>query len=659
MRRSHLHSLLALSLSFGLLGCSPELVARPVTGDPNDQASLVSNNTAGFVGNVRVPVELISNNAGGLISNNAGGLISNNAGGYRISALAEQALANSLIYLLNPDEKFYNNLKGERIVATTDAKGAYRLPTVLPTDKQVIVSAMLSGNRRMVGYTFTQKGENRVDVSVASTYVTEFFRAQAKKAGRTMADYPGALDKLPGLVAETQKLLDNGTLPIPDLTIGQADAMNKVYLAAFGSRSKALSDGWADLLGRRLVALSTAAGNYALGVLQDSGPATGLGLHLPSGVACDSQGNLFIAEKNHHGIRWVKPDGSSTFIGGFMGDGSVTLPELSPDGAPFSETLLPAVHDVTCDPKGNVIVTLQGGSMPTNVLVFLCRESGNYYGRMNLAAGHSYILGDPAGEFGHSDGPIGEATFNAVAGVTTDDQGNLYLADRRNNLIRRVDVGTGQVSTVAGIKSFDAKKKSTIPAELRVGYATPEQEATAAVIHRPFDVAWRKGANGLDHLYVWEGSNPDETDPDIKALGNAIREITFDPLQPSEGTIRFLMGGQDKRGLGGDGGPAKDALLNLVDPFNTPEVPYGGLAVSKDGRYLYFNDSLNRRVRVIDLQTGLVDTAAGGGGQEGDAEAREALLKDVSGLAMGPNGEVYFCDSVNHVVRKLNRQFGF
>ncbi|MNY69194.1 hypothetical protein D3C86_2070930 [compost metagenome] len=87
-------------------------------------------------------------------------------------------------------------------------------------------------------------------------------------------------------------------------------------------------------------------------------------------------------------------------------------------------------------------------------------------------------------------------------------------------------------------------------------------------------------------------------------------------------------------------------------------MPYGGLAVSKDGRYLYFNDSLNRRVRVIDLQTGLVDTAAGGGGQEGDAEAREALLKDVSGLATGPNGEVYFCDSLNHVVRKLNWQFG-
>ncbi|HEY9897871.1 MAG TPA: hypothetical protein V6D00_01705 [Pantanalinema sp.] len=656
MRRSHLRSLTALSLAFGLLGCTPDMLIRPSTGDDSGQASLVANNTAGFVGSVRVPTELISNNAGGLISNNAGGLISNNAGGYRISALAEQPLANTLVYLLNPDEKFYNNLKGERIVATTDASGAYRLPEVLPTDKQVIVSAMLSGNRRMVGYTFSQKGENRVDVGVASTYVTEFFRAQAKKAGRTMGDYPGALEKLPALVAETQKLLDAGTLSIPDLTIGQAEAMNRTYLAAFGSRSKALSDGWAELLGHRLVALSTAAGNYAIGVLQEDGPATRLGLHLPTGVACDAAGNLFIAEKNHHGVRWVKPDGSSTFIGGFRGDGSVSVPDLSADGAAFDQTVLPEVQDITCDPTGNVIVSLQGQGMPTEVLVFLCRTAGKYYGR-DMQAGHSYILGNPAGEAGHQNGALATATFNAVAGVTTDDQGNIYLADRRNNLIRRIDAGTGTVSTFAGFESF-GESGTTVPEAQQKSYATPEQNALEAVIHRPFDVAWRKGSDGLERLYVWEGTNPSEASASIKALGNAIREVTFDPARPSEAVIRFLAGGPDRRGLGGDGALAKDAQINLVDPDNTPEVPYGGIALSKDSRYLFFNDSLNRRLRVIDLETGRIDTAAGGGSEAGDAEAREALLKDVSGLATGPNGEVYFCDSINHVVRKLNWQFG-
>ncbi|MNK63936.1 NHL repeat protein [compost metagenome] len=656
MRHMLLRSLLAMSLSIGISACTPGDLTGPGTPDLQGQSDLVANNSAGFAGSVRIPSELVANNSAGLVANNSAGLVANNSAGYRVAALAEEPLANALIYLLNPNEQFYRDPKGERIVTSTDAQGAYRLDAILPAKKPVIVSAMLSGNRRMVGYTYTQAGENRVDVSVASTYVTEFFRAQAGKAGRTMADYPEALAKLPQLVTETQKLLDAGQLPIPDLTLGGAARMNQVYLSVFGSRSQALSDLWAEMLGRRLIALSTAAGTYALGVLQEDGPATGIGLHLPSGVAADVQGNLFIAEQNHHGLRWVKPDGSSTFIGGFRGDGSVSVPTRSGDGASFAESVLPQVLDVACDPDGNVIASLLGGDGKNDVLVFLCRKTGTYFGKA-MQAGHSYMLGEPSGAFGNDDGPIHVARFKSIAGVTSDDAGNLYLADRRNNLIRRVDRGTGVVTTVAGFRSFDEDGVTVVPAEKLATYATVLQEAREAVIHRPFDVAWKRGADGRDRLYVWEGTNPTESDPAVKALGNAIREIAFDPATPEQGTIRFLMGGPGKRGLGGDGGPAAEAQLNLVDPA-FPDVPNGGIAVSKDGRKLYFADSANRRLRVIDLESGRVETAAGGGNQEGDSEARDSVLKDVSGPATGPNGEVYFCDTWNHVVRKLNGQFG-
>ncbi len=649
MRDPILRALMALSLAVGLSGCTPTALTTPAGGDLQGTSDLVANNSAGFAGHVRIPTSLVANNSAGLIANNGSG--------YRISALAEQPLAGALIYLLNPNEQFYHDPKGDRIVQTTDADGSYRLEGVLPPKKQVIVSALLSGNRRMVGYTFTQAGENRVDISVASTYVTEFFREQAAKAGKTMGDYAGALEKLPALVAETQKLLDDGSLPIPDLTLGMAGPMNQTYLAVFGSRSAALSDGWAALLGRRVVSLSTVAGNYAIGILQEEGPATRLGLHRPSGVAADGEGNLFIAEQNHHGVRWVKPDGSSTFIGGFRGDGSLASPGLSADGAAFAETVLPMVQDLTCDPDGNVIVSLRGQYSPTEVLVFLCRTSGSYFGRAGLQAGHSYRLGDPSGEAGNADGAIAQASFNAVAGVTSDSGGNLYLADRRNNLIRRIDRMTGMVTTVGGHRSFDETGEATISPAQRDGYAKAEQPAVEAVIHRPFDVAWRRGADGLDRLYVWEGTNPTEQDPSLLALGNAIREIVFDPATPEAGVIRFVMGGPGKRGFGGDGGLAKDALLNLVDP-TWPEVPYGGIALSRDGRQLFFNDAFNRRLRVIDLESGRIATAAGGGSQEGDAEALEAQLADLSGLATGPNGEVYFCDANRHVVRKLNWQFG-
>lgn len=642
--------LLALSLSFGLLGCAPE--------QPQKTTLNVPVGTADFVGRVSIPTELISNNTGGLISNNTGGLISNNTGGYRITALAEEPLKSALVYLLNPDEQFYNNLDGDRIVATTDAKGEYRLPSALPSGKQVIVSALLSGNRRMVGYTFSQAGENRVDVSIATTYVTEFLRAQAAKAGRTMGDYPEALAKLPALVTETQKLLDDGSLPIPDLTIGQAGAMNQRYLAVFGSRSKALSDRWAELLGRRVVALSTAGGTYAIGTNQED--ATGaVGLHLPTGVAMDAAGNLFVAEKNSHGIRWIKPDGTSAFIGGFRGDGSITVPTLDAHDKPFASTLIPQPWDVACDPDGNVIVALQGRQGANEGIVFLCRKAGTYFG-LAMQTNRSYVLGSPAGETGHAGGTLAGATFNAVSGVTTDEAGNIYLADRRNNLIRRIARQTGLVTVVAGLESFDPDGFSTIPDDAQSRYATAEQAAFGAVIHRPFDVTWAKGSDGRDRLYVWEGNNPTEASASITALGNAIREIAFDAADPASGSIRFLMGGTPaKLGFGGDGGPASDALLALVKAdLDRPEVPYGGIAVSKDGRHLFFSDALNRRVRVIDLSTGIVETVAGGGTKEGDAEAREALVKDVSGLAIGPDGALYFSDTLNQVVRKLNLQFG-
>lgn len=653
MRYPLLRGLMALSLVVGLQACTP-----PVNTTQTPQAE-TDPRAASFIGSVRIPSELLSNNGAGLISNNGAGLISNNAGGlisnsgsnYRISALDEKPFISALVYLLNPDEQFYLDPEGKRIVATTDQDGSYKLNGVLPSKKQVIVSAMLTGNRRLVGYTYTQKGENRVDVSVATTYVTEFFRAQAAKAGKTMGAYPDALTKLPKLVEETQKLLDDGILPVPDLTLGKAAEMNQSYLATFGSRSQALSDGWADLLGRRVISLSTAAGTYAIGTLQEDGIANRIGLHRPTGVAADPHGNLFIAESGSHGLRWVKPDGSSSFIGKFRGDGSISKPALSPSGSSFAETLLPEVKDVAVDHDGNVLVSLHGQGSDTEVLVFLCRKAGGgtFFG-IPMQAGRSYVLGDPAGVVGFQNGPVAGAKFNAVTGVTFDADGNIYLADRRNNLVRRIDRLTGTVDTVAGDENFDGDGISVITDP--DAYPVSERSAVGALVPRPYDVAIRRDGQGRDHLYIWEGYPPDD-----ETLGNAIREVVLDPTNPGGGTITFLAGGPGKRGALGDGGLARDAQINLDDPGQN-EVPNGGLAVTRDGRYLYFNDTHNARVRVIDLQTGRIDTAAGGGLQDGDAEARDARLSNLSGLATGPRGEVYFCDAVNHVVRQLNRQFG-
>ncbi len=638
MKRFFFNGLLACTLAIGLAGCPAGVITPGTQQEVLDNSGLISNNTATFVGLVTVPSTLLSNNGSGLISNNGGGLISNGGSSYRLAALAQEPLRQSLVYFLNPNEQFYAGSDGKKLITTTDEKGEYRLPPSLPKGKQVIASALLTGNRRMVGYTFTKDGENRIDISVASTYVTEFFRAQAKQHGKTMADYANAMDKLPDLVRETQAMLDAGTLPLPDLTIGQAEAMNKVYLAAFGSRSKALSDLWADLLGSRVLALSTMAGNYSMGSIQEDGPATGMGLHSPAGVAMDQNGNLFITDMGNHVLRMVKPDGQMEVIGTFKGDGTIIQPDLNlppfPQGLPFEQLMLTEPLDVATDPAGNVIVVLKGqNGARYEVPVFLCRTSGSYFGQ-SMVAGNAYLLGgklipgetedDPVQHYtggGKDDGPLGSgALFDGIQGVTTDDQGNIFLADRFNNKIRRIDKASGQVVTVA-------------------------------TMTRPHDVTWAKDGNN-EVLYIWQGAHTSDT-----VTGNSICRITIPAGDPYTGkTPEVLMGGLSKLGDPTDG-PIAEATLRLLDP-STGDVPTGGIAVTPDNKFLYFSDAQNHVLRRIDLQAQTVKTVAGGGSVTGDAEPLRAKLQDVSGLALDAKGNVYFADKTSNVVRKLTMEFG-
>lgn len=653
---------LALSMTALLVGCpnsaAPSQTPAAVAGDPTAKAS---NNIA-FVGLVKVPSELISNNVGGLISNNVGG--------YRISALSEVPLGHTLVYLLNLDEDFYQTESGEQIVTTTDAGGRYRLSAVLPANRPVILSALLAGNRRMVGYTIARDGENEVNISLASTYVTEYFRAQAAAGGKTMADYPQALSLLPELTAETQKLLEEGSLPIPDLTIGQAPRMNKGYFAVFGSRSKRLSDLWAQLLDQRKIALSTVAGNYSLGSIQEEGIATQLGLSRPTGVAIDPSGILYVAVQESHILRKITPDGRSSVLGSFRGDGSVTTPTLSSDGVEFAQLSLPVPQDVTCDQDGNVLVVPGANPGPTfhnNVLIFLCMKTGPYFGG-SFQAGHAYILGSDSPKQGtepldrFKDGPIAQARFQTPWGACFDEAGNLFVADRWNNLIRRIDRQTGQVETVAGRLAGTPGAQYGDPLDSWDGTSGDGGPALGAVIVRPFDISWRKVSATVHELYVWEGTHPSSTSDTLLKAGNAIRRISYDPAHATQGIVSTLAGGADSlRGFSGDDGPASTAKIRLVDPSLSQDIPNGGIAISPTGRYLYFCDTYNYRIRRIDLTAEggpRIETVAGGGTIEGDAEASKALLKDVSGLAVDASESVYFCDTQNHVVRRLNLQFG-
>ena len=169
---------------------------------------------------------------------------------------------------------------------------------------------------------------------------------------------------------------------------------------------------------------STVAGN---GV---SGYANGIGQNAifdaPTGMVTDGQGNLFISDQLNNRIRKIVL--ATGEVSTLAGSG---LPQFA-DGTGISASFnLPA--GITIDPAGNLYVADLGNHRIRKIVIAT--------GEVTTLAGST---------FGYLDGVGTTAKFNGPWGLSTDRAGNLYVADQDNNRIRKVVISTGTVSTVAG-----------------------------------------------------------------------------------------------------------------------------------------------------------------------------------------------------------------
>ena len=173
--------------------------------------------------------------------------------------------------------------------------------------------------------------------------------------------------------------------------------------------------------------ISTIAGNGTNGSSGDGAAATSAQL-LPTAIAVDGVGNLYIGDANHERIRMVTLAGTiSTIAGngtaGFTGDGgAATSAELNePQG-------------VAVDPTGNVYIA----------------DFVNHRIRKVTPAGViSTFAGNGTVGSGGDGGAATSAALQSPLGVFADNQGNLYLADATGSRIREVNT-SGIISTVAG-----------------------------------------------------------------------------------------------------------------------------------------------------------------------------------------------------------------
>jgi streptogramin lyase len=327
----------------------------------------------------------------------------------------------------------------------------------------------------------------------------------------------------------------------------------------------------------------------------------------------------------------------------------------SGDGGPAVKAQLNQPFDVAFDRSGNLY----------------CSDTFNH--RIRKVDAKTGVISTVAGSgkkgFGGDGGPATAAMLNEPYGIELDTDGNLYIVDRLNCCIRKVDAKTGNIATVAGTGG-------------KAGFAGDGGPATAAQFREPnglcldgkgllyvADVADQRVrmvdlTAGTIHTLAGNGKKVSAGDggplkdatfagpravafgPDghlyvVEREGNSVRRIDL-----AKGTItRFA--GTGKKGYSGDGGPAKDAT------FDGPKE----IGIDRDGN-VYVVDTENEAIRRIDAKSGIVTTVAGKGrtktpglGDGGPATA--ATLGRPHGVAVGPDGGVYVGDTNSHRVRKV------
>jgi trimeric autotransporter adhesin len=337
--------------------------------------------------------------------------------------------------------------------------------------------------------------------------------------------------------------------------------------------------------------ITTIAGNGNQEFSGDGGSATSASLSYPSGVAVDSAGNLYIADLGNNRIRKVSygtnTTGTITTVAG-NGNG-----ELSGDGGPATNASLSQPEGVAVDSTGNLYI-----ADTQNFRVRKVSYGVTTTGTITTLAGNGNY------RFSGDGGPATSATLNGPVGVAVDAAGNLSIADFYASRIRRVSKGT--ISTVAGNGV--------------AGFSGDGGPAASASINSPIGVAFDSGGN----LYLSDTYN------------NRIREV-------SGGTITTVAG-NGTPGFSGDGGPATSASLNQPR----------GVAIDSAGK-LYFADYDNNRVRK--LSGGTITTVAGNGsaGFSGDGgPATAASLNGPYGVAVDSVGNLYISDFNNNRIRRVS-----
>ena len=322
----------------------------------------------------------------------------------------------------------------------------------------------------------------------------------------------------------------------------------------------------------------------------DGGPALKAGVGQPFGLEIGSDGALYYCEFSNHIVRRLdlKTNALTTVAGtgrkaGYAGD-----------GGPATKALMNQPHELRFDAEGNYYIS--------DMLSQAVRRVDWKTGVMTSVAGTG-----KAG-FAGDGGQASAALFDLPISVLLDRSNGLLICDIKNHRVRRVDLGTGIVSTFAGT----GEKK-----------ATPNGAPLAGTpLNGPRTLALEADGNVI--IVLREGNAVYRADLKTKTLHH--------------------IAGTGKQGFGGDGADAKQA--QLAGPK--------GAVVDHDGNILLC-DTENHTIRIIRKSTGVIETLIGDGraGDGPDGDPKKCRLNRPHGVFVDATGNIYVGDSNNNKVRKL------
>lgn len=174
--------------------------------------------------------------------------------------------------------------------------------------------------------------------------------------------------------------------------------------------------------------ITTIAGTGEVGFGGDGGPAVQAKFNQPHSIALDGRGGLYVADIINHRIR--KIDLESGTIATICGNGKPELPKV---GALAVEQPI----------KGPRALFVTGRTL------WIALREGNSVWKLDLDSGKIHPVAG-TGKVGMQDGPAAEATFNGPKGIAVGADEALYVMDTENQAVRKIDVKSGTVSTIAG-----------------------------------------------------------------------------------------------------------------------------------------------------------------------------------------------------------------